>query len=79
MLFKEVISKRILELCDKYDYTPNKLAEMSAIAPSTLRALLSNKVNNPSSYVIYKICKTFKITLTDFYNSPLFNESKIDD
>ena len=67
MLFKEAISKRILELCDQYDYTPNKLAEMSAIAPSTLRALISNKVNNPSSYVIYKICKTFKISLIDFF------------
>ena len=44
MLFKEAISKRILELCDQCDYTPNKLAEMSAIAPSTLRALISNKL-----------------------------------
>lgn len=79
MLFKEAISKRILELCDQYDYTPNKLAEMSAIAPSTLRALISNKVNNPSSYVIYKICKTFKISLVDFYNSPLFDENQIED
>ena len=79
MLFKEAISKRILELCDQYDYTPNKLAEMSAIAPSTLRALISNKVNNPSSYVIYKICKTFKISLNDFYNSSLFDEKQIDD
>lgn len=79
MMFKEAISKRILELCDKYNYTPNKLAEMSAIAPSTLRALLSNKVSNPSSYIIYKICKTFRISLIDFYNSPLFNENNIDD
>ena len=79
MLFKEAISKRILELCDQYDYTPNKLAEMSAIAPSTLRAIISNKVNNPSSYVIYKICKTFKISLIDFYNSSLFDEKQIDD
>ena len=42
MLFKKAITLRILELCNKYNYTPNKLAELSAIAPSTLRALLAN-------------------------------------
>ena len=63
MLFKEAITLRILELCSKYNYTPNKLAELSAIAPSTLRALLANNVDNPSSTIIFKICKTLKIAL----------------
>jgi len=79
MLFKEAISQRILELCDKYGYTPNKLAEISAIAPSTLRTTLSNTVDNPSSYIIYKICKTLKIELKEFYDSDLFNINKIED
>ncbi|HPF82829.1 MAG TPA: helix-turn-helix transcriptional regulator [Bacilli bacterium] len=79
MLFKEATSQRILELCDKYGYTPNKLAEISAIAPSTLRATISNTVDNPSSYIIYKICKTLKIELKEFYDSELFNINKIDD
>lgn len=79
MLFKEAVSKRIYDLCDKYDYTPNKLAELSAIAPSTLRALLANNVDNPSSYIIYKICRTFKITLKDFYDSELFDDRNLDD
>ena len=61
MLFKEAITLRILELCNKYNYTPNKLAELSAIAPSTLRALLANNVDNPSSTIIFKIYKTLKI------------------
>ena len=74
MLFKEAITLRILELCNKYNYTPNKLAELSAIAPSTLRALLANNVDNPSS----KICKTLKIELKDFYDSPLFDIEKLE-
>lgn len=48
MLFKEAISSRIIELCNKYDYSPNKLTEISAIPPSTLRSLLSYSVENPS-------------------------------
>ena len=79
MLFKEATSQRILELCDKYGYTPNKLAEISAIAPSTLRATISNTVDNPSSYIIYKICKTLKIEMKDFYDCELFNFNKLED
>lgn len=79
MLFKEAITLRILELCNQYNYTPNRLAELSAVPPSTLRALLANKVENPSSYIIYKICKTLKIKVKDFYDSDLFNYERLDD
>lgn len=78
MLLKEAITLRILELCDKYNYTPNKLAEISAIAPSTLRALLANKVDNPSSTIIFKICKTLQISIKDFFDSPLFNMENLE-
>lgn len=79
MLFKEAVSERIFNLCDKYNYSPNRLAEMSAIPPSTLRAMLANKVENPSAYNIYKICKTLKINVKDFYDCDLFNNRKLDD
>ena len=78
MLFKEAVSQRIFELCDKYNDTPNKLAELSAIPPSTLRALLANNVDNPSSTIIFKICKTLKIDLKDFYDSKLFDMNKLE-
>lgn len=79
MLFKEAVSKRIYELCEQYNYTPNKLAELSAIAPSTLQDLLSLRTSNPSSYVIYRLCKTLKITISEFFNSELFNNKNLID
>lgn len=78
MLFKKAITLRIFELCNKYNYTPNKLAELFAITPSTLRVLLANNVENPSSTIIFKICKTLKIELKDFYDSPLFDMEKLE-
>lgn len=74
MTFKEAISKRIYELCTKYNYSPNKLAELSAIPPSTLRATLANRVDNPSATNIFKICKTLKISIKDFFDSDLFKD-----
>ena len=79
MLFKEAVSQRILELCNQYNYTPNKLAEMSTIPPSTFRAIISNKVINPSSFVIYRLCRTLNISMVDFYNSKLFDYDNLDD
>lgn len=78
MLFKEAITLRILELCNKYNYTPNKLAELSDIVTSTLRALWANNVGNPSSTISFKIRKTLKIELKDFYDSPLFDIEKLE-
>lgn len=79
MLFKQAVSSRILELCKEHHYTPNKLAELSTIPPTTLNSMLSNKVDNLSSTNIYKICKIFNITLKEFFDSELFNFEKIID
>ena len=70
--FREAVTERIYELCEEYNYTPNRLAELSTVPPTTFRSLLSNNVANPSAYVIYKVCKTFKIELKDFFDSDLF-------
>jgi len=78
MLFKETVSKRIFELCDTYGYSPNKLAEMSTVPPSTLRATLATKVENPSASIIYKICKTLDIQVKDFYDDELFDSSNLE-
>lgn len=72
MLFKKALSLRIEELCANKNITINKLAESSTIPPSTLRDIVNCKVENPSSTVIYQVCKTLKISLKEFYDSEIF-------
>lgn len=79
MSFKEAVSKRVYELCDKNHYSPNKLAELSTVPPSTLEGILLLKVNNPSSYVIYQLCKALKISIKEFFDSDIFLEENLDD
>ncbi len=79
MLFKKAVSMRIEELCAERNITVNKLSETSTIPPSTLRDIVNCKVDNPSSSVIYQICKSLKISLKDFYASNLFDFDKLDD
>lgn len=79
MLFKEAVSKRIYDLCDINNISPNKLAELSTVPPTTLEDMLLLKVNNPSSFVIYQLCKTLKITIKEFFDSELFLEKNLED
>lgn len=72
MLLKEATSRRIIKLCNKYGYSPSRLSEISRIPASTFSDMITEKRNNPSSLIIYKICKTLNIELKDFYNSDLF-------
>ena len=72
MKLKEATSQRIIELCNQYGYTPNKLAEMSAVPPATFNDMINEKRENPSSLIVSKICKTLKIELKEFYDSDLF-------
>ena len=76
MKFKEAISKRVINLCSERNITPNKLSEMSS---STLRDLINCRINNPSSFVIYQICKALNISLEEFFNNELFNFNNLED
>lgn len=73
MLFKEAISKRIYELCDLNNISPNKLSELSTVPHATLFDMLYMKVQNPSSYVLYRLCVALNISLKEFFDSPLFD------
>ena len=79
MQFKKAVSLRIEQLCSERNITINHLAEMSTIPPSTLRDTIDCNVENPSSTVIYQICKTLKISLKNFFDSSLFNFENLED
>ena len=60
MLFKEAVSERIYELCDKFKMTPNRLAELSTVPPTTLRSMLANNV--ATSKRIIDLCNEYHYT-----------------
>ncbi len=74
MSFTQATIIRIHELCEKNHISPNKLSELSTVPTATLFALLNDKVENPSSKNIYKICKVFGITISEFYDTDVFNK-----
>lgn len=69
----EVIQQRILRLCDERQLTINKLANLAAIPPSSLKNILYGKSKNPKIVTIKMLCDGLGITLGEFFSTPEFD------
>lgn len=69
----EAITNRIRQLCDDRDITINKLANLSGVAPSSLKNILYKKSKNPKILTIKMLCDGLDITLGEFFSTEDFN------
>lgn len=69
----EAVKNRILQLCGERNITVNKLATLSALPPSSVKAILYGRSQNPKLLTIKMICDGLGITLADFFNTQEFN------
>ena len=76
MRTKEAVAQRILELCRERNTAVNALANISGVSPSTIYSMLNQKSQNPGVVSIKKICDGFEITVREFFDSPLFDETE---
>lgn len=68
----QAVRERIAELCEEKHITINKLANISGNTQSTLNNIMSGRNNSTTISTIQKICDGLEITVTDFFDSPLF-------
>ena len=67
----EVINKRISQLCKMKGMSYYRLAKVSKLSESVLSSIRRKK-NLPSLDTLEKICNAFNITMSEFFNSELF-------
>ncbi len=70
----QAVRERIAQLCEEKHITVNKLANISGITQSTLNNIMSGRNKSTTISTIQKICDGLEITITDFFQSPLFLE-----
>lgn len=68
----EVVVKRIYELCDQQNITPNALSYRAGISQSTIKSILNGESKNPGIVTIKKICDGLEISLIDFFDTDDF-------
>lgn len=68
-----LVANRLQNLCEQNNITINKLANLSAVSPSTLKSILYGRSANPGIVTIKKLCDGLNITLADFFDTDEFN------
>ena len=76
MTTKEAVVQRIIDLCAERNIAVNALANISGVAPSTIYSMLNTKSQNPGVVSIKKICDGLEITVREFFDSPLFDDTE---
>ncbi len=69
----EAIINRIVELCAERNISLNKLATMSGLSPSSLKAVLYGRSKNPTVKTIKILCDGLGITLGKFFSTDEFD------
>lgn len=77
MRLVDAVYQRILSLAKKRNMSINALANLSGVPRPTIVTM--TKSNTVKLSTIYGICDGLKITLQDFFNSPLFAPENIID
>lgn len=79
MSLSEAVSKRISELCRQRNITQYGLHKLSGVPQSTLSTIINCKFTGMKLRIIYEICEGLEISLTEFFESPLFSRESITD
>lgn len=69
----KVVRDRILQLCGERGISVNKLANLSALPPSSLKNILYGKSKNPKLITIKMLCDGLDISLGEFFSTPEFD------
>ena len=68
----DVVVKRIRDLCNEQDITPNALSYKSGISQSTIKSILNGESKSPGIVTIKKLCDGLNISLVEFFNTEEF-------
>lgn len=78
MQLNEAVSKRLTELLQENHMTPYQLNIKSGVPKSTIGNILNCAYPSMKLRIVHELCQGFGISITDFFNSPLFNEDNLE-
>ena len=78
MQLNEAVSLRITELLKERNMTNYQLYIKSGVPKSTIGNLVNCTYDSVHLRVIHEVCQGLGITITQFFNSPLFDENNLE-
>lgn len=78
MKLEEAITKRIYNLCEERNITPNKLATLSGLPAGSIKSIFYGKSKNPGTRTILDMCQALEMSIYDFFNDELFKDQDLE-
>ena len=67
------VRDRILQLCEQWNISINRLAALSGLPPSSIKNILYGKSQKPKLLTIKILCDGLGITLGEFFSTETFD------
>lgn len=78
MQLNEAVSKRLTELLQEKHMTPYQLYIKSGVTKSTIGNILNCAYPSMKLRIIHEMCQGLGLSITEFFQSPLFNEDNLE-
>ena len=78
MQLNEAVSKRLTELLRERDMTKYQLYMKSGVPKSSIGNVVNCAYDSVKLRIIHEMCQGLNISISEFFNSPLFDESNLE-
>ena len=78
MQLNEAVSKRLTELLRERDMTQYQLYMKSGVPKSSIGNVVNCAFDSVKLRIIHEMCQGLNISISEFFNSPLFDESNLE-
>jgi len=74
----QAVSMRVTELLTQRGMTQYQLFTKSGVPKATLNNIIHCAYDSVKLRIIHEICQGFEISITEFFESPLFDENNLE-
>lgn len=78
MQLNKAVSLRLNELLEKQNMTQYQLYVKSGVPKSTISNVINCTYDSVKLRIIHEICQGLEISVSEFFQSPLFEESNLE-
>ena len=78
MELNEAVSRRLTELLSERSMTQYQLFMKSGVPKSTIGNIINCAYPSVKLRIIHELCQGLELSLPDFFDSPLFQESNLE-
>lgn len=78
MQLNKAVSLRLTELLDERQMTQYQLFAKSGVPKSTIHNLVQCSYDSVKLRILHEICQGLEISIGQFFDSPLFDETNLD-